>query len=478
MTEVQGYRVSNGNSVSLVSYKFVNKSLFPDVGNDILELTDVEEVNNVFGDPIVKVIKDNLPNCITWEYSETNLLPGRIDIASFKANPSICVPLKSMFNLAGITDINKVITEQEGRTNGIRNLFAKVADNATKHIRSIWKERSDIEVYLAQNGPIMEAGIKDSFNVYDFSRRSEGFKRFITFLLLISAPDRNLDLENSLILIDEPDLGLHPSGVKCLKNELQNISKRNFVVICTHSIFMIDREKIDMHLIASKENEVTTIKVAPTSKLIDEEVLYNALGASLFEILKHQNILFEGWRDKTFFKKAISKSKRKDFDFGFCHANGVKDIDAKAGLIELAGREFIIISDADEPAMEKQRVSGYKKKWHTYFDIFGEGYESYEDFIDKAFVLKCTKEVLSLEHIDVASNITLSDSPVINQIKSLLGRSRVSKDQQKDIMNKIKERIIEGLKPKDIQDKYFEIFDWILKKTDKDSHEAENEGDD
>ncbi len=302
---------SDGSNKPLKSIKLVNTEDYPDIPSEYLEDVSPAHLNTIVGSEIINVINKGLPDCTFWEYNEVNLLPGRINLDNFMNNPSTCLPLKHMFELADYIDIKSAIIEEQKRPNGLRNLLKRVADRTTKHIRNVWKEYKDIKILLSENGSNIDAGIEDKFNIYNFARRSDGFKRFITFLLMISARERTKQLKNTLLLIDEPDIGLHPSGAKYLRDELIKISETNFVVYSTHSIYMIDRENTERHLIVKKESEVTSIADVNQSNIKDEEVIYNALGSSIFENLEKKNIVFEGWRDKRLFKIAIKSPSKK-----------------------------------------------------------------------------------------------------------------------------------------------------------------------
>ena len=266
-----------------------------------------------------------------------------------------------MFALADLHNIPMEVTAAKARTNGIRNLLNRVADRTTKHLQSVWKEYRGIRIELAPDGPNIAASIKDEYNLYDFSRRSDGFKRFITFLLMVSAQARTKGLVDTLYLHDEPDTSLHPSGARYLRDELIKIAETNYVIFSTHSIFMIDRENLQRHLIVEKKREITTVREVDESNIVDEEVIYNAVGYSIFENLKKHNIIFEGWRDKRLFQVALRSlsPKYKTFktifaDVGMCHARGVKDIGRITPMLELAGRQGLIVSDSDRPAIEQQ----------------------------------------------------------------------------------------------------------------------------
>lgn len=452
--------------IALNKYKYINIESIKDISSTFITDSTAVEINQEFGIFIQELVLRELPKTIFWEYNDKNLLPGRIELAQFKENADTSIPLKNMFLLAGINNIKKTITEAESKKNGMRNMLNKVATITSKHINSAWKETKDISLSLAQNGNFIEAGIQDTYNVYDFARRSEGFKRFVTFLLMISAEDRNQNLSNALILIDEPDLGLHPSGIRNLREELLKISEHNKVVISTHSINMIDKENIDIHKIVKKQNEITIMNETKNSELTDEEVLYNALGFSLFEMLNENNIIFEGWRDKEFFRKCLNKFKaQNEFNhFGFCHAAGTKDIEAKSGLIELLGREFLIVSDSDKPAIEKKKSSGYKHKWLMYSDICGNEYETMEDFINYEYLLKKFTITLKNHEQNESLNFTMNHAkPVMEQFKNSLLSQGLTKDLIGIILNNFKEISLKDLKAKDIKDEYQKIISKILK---------------
>ena len=346
------------------------------IPEEYLEDFDTEYINSLVHAQIVRRVETNLPSCLYWSYSEASLLPGKIPLDEFAANPSICEPLKQMFSLAGIQDISAEIYDAKSRTNGIRNLLNRVADRSTKHVKSVWRDYRGIKIDLSQNGENIDASIKDECNHYDFSRRSDGFKRFITFLLMVSAKQRTADLINTLYLHDEPELGLHPTSARQLRDELIKISTNNYVVISSHSIFMIDRELIRRHLIVEKKKEITLIREVNDSNIVDEEVIYNAVGYSIFENLKQFNIIFEGWRDKYLFRVALRglptkyKSLKKKFaNLGVCHAKGVKDIGRITPMLELAGREWLVISDGDKPAVEQQNQYDGDGEWIRYDEL-------------------------------------------------------------------------------------------------------------
>lgn len=424
---------------------------------DNSELEDIllEDINATVGAEIMEMVKTKLFDCIVWGYNEDNLLPSRIDIAAFSANPDTCEPLRNIFYLAGYEDITQTITDAQLKTNGMRNLLRKLSDNTTKHLRKVWPEYKKISIDLSQNGSVIEAGIEDEFNVYSLDRRSEGFKRFITFLLMISAKVKAEYLYDTVIIIDDPDMGLHPSSVQFLREELKKISKDNIVVVATHSIFMIDKDRIDRHLIIKKDKEETTVTSNYSSTMLDEEVIYRALGYSLFDLLKKRNVVFEGWSDKHTFQlwikstSANRKIKADWKDIGMVHALGAKDVQRVAAQLEDFDREYFVITDADKPSLDWQKKFNGKYSWITYKDLGFDRKETVEDFLDEAYVEKMIFSVLKKEQLD--SGVSFDGCPTFNsKIETLNNILGVGKEEFGRLKKIIKNTIFDNLFPKNI----------------------------
>jgi AAA ATPase domain/AAA domain, putative AbiEii toxin, Type IV TA system len=348
-----------GHNIS--GYRLIYAADFVDLPTSYTEPATIDDLAKMVGLRVSDFIDKHLPHTLLWQYTESNLLPSTISMDEFVADPNTCIPLRNMFRLAGIENIPSAISDARSKSrNSLDNFFSNVAAKTTKHFRSVWKEHKGIEFSLRPDGPNLIPGVREK-NVFDFSRRSDGFKRFISFLLLVSANVQSGHLSDTLLLVDEPDISLHPSGARFLRDELIKIGAKNVVVYSTHSIFMVDREQIGRHLIVSKVDEETKTNVAGDSNLMTEEVLFNAIGYSIFETLRQKNIIFEGWKDKQLFVTALKKvpashAHLREFfgNIGLCHARGVKSIKSITPMIELANRDCVIISDGDAPARERQ----------------------------------------------------------------------------------------------------------------------------
>lgn len=200
---------------------------------------------------------------IFWKAEDKFLISKPIAMAAFAQNPNTSVPLKNCFYLAGIKDIKgqiDLLTDSTEREYLEEVLGAKV----TEHIKNVWKEHPIKISFNISDGNI-NFHIKDekaTGRAKTADQRSDGFKQFISFLLTISAENKNNELENTLLLLDEPETHLHPTAQENLLEELIKITKsknNNAVFFATHSNYMIDKGYLNRNIKITKPEEITMI---------------------------------------------------------------------------------------------------------------------------------------------------------------------------------------------------------------------------
>ena len=470
------FSLSGGASgpVILKKYALVDTTDFSDIPSDYLAEATPDDFN-AYAIPLIKsTVQSNLLKVLFWDYEESKLLPAKINLDQFCGKPDTCVPLQRMFQLHGISDVQKAVAEAKaGGENTLTNMLARVAAKTTEHFHKTWREYDEVRFSLTMNGPDLVASIEDESNRYALAQRSDGFKRFVTFLLLVSAEEATNLLRDALLLIDEPEIGLHPTGARYLRDELIKISTSNYVVFSTHSIFMVDTRDIERHLIVKKKNEITEIDEVSEANIQDEEVIYKALGYSIFSHLKETNLIFEGWRDKKLFESAMSsipqeyRDVRELENLGRCFAHGAKNIRNITPLFEAGDRKCLILTDNDQVAREQQREylrnKGYGQ-WKRYDEVVDRAAEvTGEDFVHRECFGEAIRAAAGKHGIEALPMAHLNDpSGTVHAIKNWLISNGVGQEEAARSVHDIKDVVFENLESTGIRPEYYTYLRSLL----------------
>lgn len=107
---------------------------------------------------------------------------------------------------------------------------------------------------------------KNSDQYFDAASFSDGTLRFIFLATLFLQPP---SLRPSVILIDEPELGLHPYAVELLASLIRQASKRTQVIAATQSSLLLDQFDPEDILVANRVEGATTIERLRLEPLAD-----------------------------------------------------------------------------------------------------------------------------------------------------------------------------------------------------------------
>ncbi|MGD0103176.1 MAG: AAA family ATPase [Rhodopila sp.] len=96
-----------------------------------------------------------------------------------------------------------------------------------------------------------------SDQVFNVSQASDGMLRAMALVALLQQPEA--DLPNMLIL-DEPELGLHPYAIEVLASLIRSASKHVQVIVATQSVSLIDRFDPSDIVVTDRKHRETTFK--------------------------------------------------------------------------------------------------------------------------------------------------------------------------------------------------------------------------
>lgn len=209
-------------------------------------------------------IINNVHTAIFWTAEDKYLISQPIDLTSFAADPNISIPLRNSFALADIDDIKSRVASINGDSTEREHLQEQLGEKVTEHIKAVWPNHP-IKITFNIDSSIINFHVKDSDAVGEKAKtadqRSDGFKQFISFLLTVSAQNKNEQLHNAVLLLDEPETHMHPGAQELLLDELVKITnndRNNIVFFATHSNYMIDKKDLSRNYKIEKKNGKTS----------------------------------------------------------------------------------------------------------------------------------------------------------------------------------------------------------------------------
>lgn len=192
----------------------------------------------------------------------------------------------------------------------------------------------------------------------------------IFILSLLETYANVAECNDSILLIEEPEVYLHPEFQRKMFAALRKIASANQVIYTTHSPIMISE------LWADESVKLVRLEGGKTLiEKIDIETVISELGIKYEDVLNAKVVVFvEGDEDVDFFKKIVYHLKPElsgslDRRIKFIPSDGYRNINSYAYIKIIysanVDAEFYIIADSDGRSPEKRQkelVDGIKNK--------------------------------------------------------------------------------------------------------------------
>lgn len=455
--------------VPLTELGLIDKEMVPE---EHLPLYQVHDNNSIKWDFQLKIqehFESLSPKVIYWTYSDKFLLPSEIQYDTFLEdnNPyNNSAPLYNIFLLSQalriktVEDLSQKIALWINDSSERRKDGAIITQAINKYIKQIWSDYDqELKIELEETKITIHINDPNSqeMNFYSMEARSQGFKTFISFILTIAAEAENGLINNFILLLDEPETHLHPSGVRYMKEELLKLSKStNYIFFSTHSIFMIDRSNLKRHIIVEKRNEITVLTPVKRNNFIQEAVIYESMGTQLDEFsIPNKNIVVEGELDLelfTFYKSLFSETELKPnvVDAQIWDGGGTSKIEKFFESKMLPpGSNWQIIFDNDNPGqstskkLKKMFEKSPNVKLTTHFYSDTPNYEL-EDILPRNIIEESFNKSISVLSSDVSHAPNYSTSPLepfSKTTESFVAKNALSKDQRTMLEKEFKETL-------------------------------------
>lgn len=376
-------------------------------------------------------------------------------------------------------EIEKFNKKKEERTVLLNSASSKL----TKEFKQWWKQGNYV-FDLRADGKFFKIWVSDEKRPEKvvLEARSTGLQWFLSFYLVFFTQTKT-NLKNTIILLDEAGLSLHPLAQKDLLAFFKNLATTNQIIHTTHSPFLVDTNNIDSVKIAYIDNNGYTVISndlrANSDPKRDTSVyaVHAALGLSVSDIMLNgcQPVIVEGASDQ-YYLNAIktyliaSGLFKPSKDIVFMPAGGVKGVSAIASIVSAKGELPYVIIDGDTSGTsfkDKLKKDLYKDEEHKLICLkdFVEGLEAVE--IEDIIPFSCISKAIDrlFRNVDDFEFDEVYDSKksLLSQIEEYARMNRVQlpKGYKVEIAKFAKQKIINMSEKEKEVDIWIKIFEQI-----------------
>lgn len=338
-------------------------------------------------------------------------------------------------------EIEKAENDKEERS----ILLQSASGNLTKKFKEWWKQ-GEYKFRFEADGDYFRIWVSDKVRTDEVALelRSTGLQWFISFYLIFLVESQSQH-ENSILLLDEAGLTLHPLAQKDLSGFFANLSQNNQIINTTHSPFIVDTTNIDRCRVVYMDSNGYTVassNLRQGSDALNEKSIYAvhaALGLSVSDVLLQgcQTIVVEGPSDQFYFNAIKSFLIREKLfvpaqDMVFVPSGGVRGVPGVVSLISSKTEELpFVIIDSDKSGQEakKKLESGlykdFKKRIIDIKDYTGITDSEIEDLIPFSLLKKGVNRIFNkLDEVEFEDEHRHSE-PIVPQIKNFAKNNEI-----------------------------------------------------
>lgn len=368
---------------------------------------------------------DRVPTEILFskEYKNSGKIPGR-------RNTEWLFIIEEIFNRAGAESLSENTEEKILQTfmkldekDKRDDFLSDITDVLEKEIIQEWKEMKkrglnkfaddlddlELEIEYDENRytfsfKVRDKSFKNKQRTFNISQRSKGFQWFFNYMVKLKFnPKYKDDATNSIYLLDEPGSYLHSSAQQELLKNLEKVSRKNNIIYCTHSHYLLDPNVIKLGSIRIAEKQKPNINLTNYGNYKGKSEngalspIYQALQLNISNDFIGNVAIFEGITDFYFFSIIQENSKliKKQIKLIPGKGSGASSTMISFGLS--FADNFIVIFDNDQGG--DNGIKKYKKvfgesilsKFHKYSNTPNTRLESLISKKDREYLQEKTK---------------------------------------------------------------------------------------
>lgn len=246
---------------------------------------------------------------------------------------------------------------------------------------------------------------KDLSGTFTLAQRSSGAKWFISFFLAFLAvknSNTKLSTSNTVLLIDEPGIYLHPTAQKDILGLLEQNKTNMQIIYSTHSPFLIDTNHLNRLLVVERvslaESLGTQTKLLTLQQLSSCSTdallpLHSKLGMEITQtpfITGKKSIILEEL-SALYYIQGFNKLFDMQLEMNILPATGADNLPLLTNLAIGLGLDFVVIFDNDKKGqdIQKRLMRDQLLKESQMILVDGAGIEDLFEPIDFKKISKC-----------------------------------------------------------------------------------------
>ncbi len=321
----------------------------------------LDAIFQMFNEDDIRLLDDQTDISITFKIDKENTLEAsqKGDTRRFELNKKIIATARAEKILS-----NGVMRICATATTDINRLKKDFNSLVSKYPKEYELFKNTIEKYIPkiQLSKNMLKIQEEGFN-RPFERLGAGFQQVFKILLYLFHPNYRV------LLLEEPEIHLHPALIKRLLHILQNKNLDNQIFLTTHSPLFINVQNIHRLFRVTKAGGTTQVHSPRLSGTrINYERLSQELNAENTEMFFADSVLLvEGPSDHILLRGMIDKFYEGGKDIKVIQMYGKSNADIYADLLDIFNIPYIVLLDRDA-----LYDTGIKKVDHVVKGHYGE----------------------------------------------------------------------------------------------------------
>jgi len=193
------------------------------------------------GDTTARVIRDILRRIVIYQFHNTS------DTARMRSKWHKDDNRWLKEDAANIAPVLFRLRESDGR------YYQRIVDT----IRLILPFFSDFDLELRHESLLLNWRERNSDQMFSVSQASDGMLRVVALVTLLLQPEQDLP---DVLILDEPELGLHPYAINVVGGLIHAVSTRIQVIVATQSMPLVDCFEPTDIVVVEREDRSSTFR--------------------------------------------------------------------------------------------------------------------------------------------------------------------------------------------------------------------------